>query len=147
MKTILRGEMSVKSPQYSVCLRNHLVLRDKVNDIIRSYGVDEANEIFLIAVHVESQDCQDWLFQHYHDYTGYIPYSLIKDTKEGEVLSINWGEHLIQLKAVQANYKYSEHTKFEEALKDIVEPQVVEPQIVETPKKSLWETIKSFLFL
>lgn len=147
MKTILRGEMSVKSPQYSVCLRNHLVLRDKVNDIIRSYGVeDTANEIFLIAVHVESQDCQDWLFQHYHDYTGYIPYSLIKGVKEGEVLSINWGEYTIQLKAVQANYKYSEHTKFEEALKDIVEPQIVEIP-VETPKKSLWETIKSFLFL
>ena len=146
MKTILRGEMAVKSPQYSINLKKHLVLRDKVNDIIRSYGVDEANEIFLIAVHVESQDYQDWLFQHYHDYTGYIPYSLIKDTKEGETISINWGEYIIQLKAVQSNNKYSEHTKFEEALKDIVEPQVVE-EFVETPKKSLWETIKSFLFL
>lgn len=146
MKTILRGEMSIKAPQYSINLKNHLVLRDKINEIIRSYGVDEANEKYLIAVHVESQDCQDWLFQRYHNYTGYIPYSLIKDTKEGEILSINWGEHLIQLKAVQANYKYSEHTKFEEALKDIVEPQIVEVP-VETPKKSLWETIKSFLFL
>ena len=145
MTTIL-GEMSIKSPQYSINLRRHLVLRDKINGIIRSYGVDEANEKYLIAVHVESQDCQDWLFQHYHDYTGYIPYSLIKGVKEGEILSINWGEHLIQLKAVQANYKYSEHTKFEEALKNIVEPQIVE-ESVETPKKSLWETIKSFLFL
>ena len=145
MTTIL-GEMSIKSPQYSINLRRHLVLRDKINGIIRSYGVDEANEKYLIAVHVESQDCQDWLFQHYHNYTGYIPYSLIKGVKEGEVLSINWGEHTMKLKAVQANYKYSEHTKFEEALKDIVEPQVVE-EFVETPKKSLWETIKSFLFL
>ena len=147
MKTILRGEMAVKAPQYSINLKKHLVLRNKINDIIRSYGVDEANEKYLIAVHVESQDCQDWLFQHYHNYTGYIPYSLIKGVKEGEVLSINWGEHTMKLKAVQANYKYSEHTKFEEALKDIVEPQIVEPQIVETPKKSLWETIKNFLFL
>lgn len=146
MTTILRGEMAVKSPQYSINLRRHLVLRDKINGIIRSYGVDEANEKYLIAVHVESQDCQDWLFQRYHDYTGYIPYSLIKDTKEGEVILINWGEYTIQLKAVQSNYKYSEHTKFEEALKDIVEPQIVE-EFVETPKKSLWETIKSFLFL
>lgn len=146
MKTILRGEMAVKAPQYSINLKKHLVLRDKINNIIRSYGVDEADEIFLIAVHVESQDCQDWLFQRYHNYTGYIPYSLIKDTKEGEVILINWGEYTIQLKAVQANYKYSEHTKFEEALKDIVEPQVVE-EFVETPKRSLWETIKSFLFL
>ena len=145
MTTIL-GEMSIKSPQYSINLRRHLVLRDKINGIIRSYGVDEANEKYLIAVHVESQDCKDWLCQHYHNYTGYIPYSLIKGTKEGETILINWGEHLIQLKAVQANYKYSEHTKFEEALKDIVEPQVVE-EFVETPKKSLWETIKSFLFL
>ena len=146
MKTILRGEMAVKAPQYSINLKKHLVLRNKINDIIRSYGVDEANEKYLIAVHVESQDCQDWLFQHYHNYTGYIPYSLIKGVKEGEVLSINWGEHTMKLKAVQANYKYSEHTKFEEALKDIVEPQIVEVPI-ETPKKSLWETIKSFLFL
>ena len=145
MTTIL-GEMSIKSPQYSINLRRHLVLRDKINGIIRSYGVDEANEKYLIAVHVESQDCQDWLFQHYNNYTGYIPYSLIKGVKEGEVLSINWGEHTMKLKAVQANYKYSEHTKFEEALKDIVEPQVVE-EFIETPKKSLWETIKSFLFL
>ena len=147
MTKILRGEMAVKSPQYSINLKKHLVLRDKINDIIRSYGVDEANEKYLIAMHVESQDCQDWLFQHYYNYTGYIPYSLIKDTKEGEVLSINWGEYIIQLKAVQIRNKYSEHTKFEEALKDIVEPQIVEPQIVETPKRSLWETIKSFLFL
>ena len=146
MTKILRGEMSVKSPQYSVNLKKHLVLRDKINDIIRSYGVDEANELFLIAVHIESQDCQDWLSQRYHDYTGYIPYSLIKGVKEGEVILINWGDHPIQLKAVQSNYKYSEHTKFEEALKDIVEPKIVE-EFVETPKKSLWETIKSFLFL
>ena len=145
MTTIL-GEMSIKSPQYSINLRRHLVLRDKINDIIRSYGVDEANEKYLIAVHVESQDCQDWLFQHYHDYTGYIPYSLIKGVKEGETLSFLWGEYVMELKAVQANYKYSEHTKFEEALKDIVEPQIVEVP-VETPKRSLWETIKSFLFL
>ena len=108
--------------------------------------MDEANEKHLIAVHIKSQDCQDWLSQRYHDYTGYIPYSLIKGVKEGEVILINWGDHPIQLKAVQSNYKYSEHTKFEEALKDIVEPKIVE-EFVETPKKSLWETIKSFLFL
>ena len=137
MTTIL-GEMSIKSPQYSINLRRHLVLRDKINGIIRSYGVDEANEKYLIAVHVESQDCQDWLFQHYHNYTGYIPYSLIKGVKEGEVLSINWGEHTMKLKAVQANYKYSEHTKFEEALKDIAEPQIVEVP-VETIKKEYIE--------
>ena len=147
MTTILRGEMAVKAPQYSINLKKHLVLRDKINDIVRSYGADTANELFLIAVHIESQDCQDWLFQRYHNYTGYIPYSLIKGIKEGETLSINWGEYTMELKAVQIRNKYSEHTKFEEALKDIVETQIVESQIVETPNKSLWETIKSFLFL
>ena len=130
-KKIVRGDIFI-IPNMPTTLGEGALFAKMMCPKLESVGIKNTpdNEV-LIQVWVTSPECDNWPDHHrsYNDmmggtedemFPGYLPSSLFKDKKEGDIVSFENDTTRFELTCTQKNYRYRAFGNFEKVLSDLL---------------------------
>lgn len=129
-KKIVRGDIFI-IPNMPTTLGEGTLFNKMTRPKLEAVGLKNtpADEI-LIQVWVTSPECNNWP-DHYGAYNkmlgtedemfpGYLPSSLFKDKKEGDIVSFENDTTKFELTCTQRNYRYRRFGNFEKVFDDLI---------------------------
>ena len=130
MKKVVKGDIFI-IPNMPTTLGEGTLFNKMMRPKLESVGLKNTpdNEV-LIQVWVTSSECDNWPNHHgaYNNmmgtkdemFPGYLPSSLFKDKKEGDVVSFENDTTKFELTCTQKNYRYRAFGSFEKVLSDLL---------------------------
>lgn len=128
--TIVSGTFFIV-PNMPIALSDDIAesTKDSIRHSLANLGIDVEVGEKLLEVWYTSSSCDNWTSHHWAEnpeffgsngLPGHLPRHLLENVKEGDVVTLQWGEKMIRVQAAQLEHRYRRFGSFEHVVQRLL---------------------------